>query len=111
MTIILICILNFSLINNLWDQSYLDLVESDWEKAPITQVKILNEDDYCDFSTMKREGENKAGYYDDFEILGQGKWWGFKMGCACNSGSKWPNTDTRRCLDEQTAQYCWNVYY
>ena len=99
MAIILISILHYSLIANLWDSQYIEEVREDWKKSPITQIKEIEANEDCSDWYMDKDKIYDGGD-DEYTMVGQGKWWGLKKGCVCPSGSKWADVDTRQCMDE-----------
>ena len=110
MTIILMSILHYGLVKNLWDYSYIKDVKKDWRTYPIIQLKEIADDESCSDYYMEWDQDyGYSGYYDEFEVVGRAPWWGFKKGCVCPSGSQWADVDTRQCMDEQIKAYCFDV--
>jgi hypothetical protein len=64
-------------------------------------------DDGC--SSYYMPWDKEGSYYDDFEVMGQGTWWGLLKGCICPSGGQWADADTRQCTDVQISNYCFDV--
>ena len=53
--------------------------------------------------------DEDAHYYDEFEVLGQGYWWGLKKGCVCSSGSGYAEVDNRECEDKMLSIGCYKI--
>ena len=89
----------------LWDQFYLEQVLADWKRGPIVQLRTIPADGTCDADSMRFTGElekfNTAygDSQDQFEIVGQGYFWGLRAGCVCQKG-QYLQYDTRRCRAE-----------
>jgi hypothetical protein len=47
MSIILMSILHYGLVANLWDSKYIEEVREDWKKSPIIQVQEIAADESC----------------------------------------------------------------
>jgi hypothetical protein len=88
--LILYFIVKGALISTLWDDEYLDFIMENYNKGPITDVKLLNYDQDCDYESMGGSSDSE----DTYEIAGQGYWWGTNLGCVCEGGS---GTDNREC--------------
>lgn len=46
-TLILMSILHYGLVKNLWDSAYIEEVREDWKMSPIIQVRELEADEDC----------------------------------------------------------------
>ena len=71
-TVLLILIVRLSLIGQLWDQSYLDIVIEDWWQYPIIDIK--------GYAATK---DDEAVCPSDYELVGYGYFDGTKDACNC----------------------------
>ena len=65
-------VIKFTLVGDLWDSAYIDIVMNDWKENPITDIKMVNE--------LTDDGSVKS-WLDDcpsgYEVAGQAYWQGF----------------------------------
>ena len=88
----------------------------DWERGPITELRLIKAEESCDAETLKKYMVAEASYnpvigaandkntsfgFDQgtFEIVGQAYWWSLKQGCYCGTGAQFGPTPGQQCTD------------
>ncbi len=101
-TVLLIFVVKYTFMSNLWDQEYLDIILKDWDEGPITDLVPVSQMEGGEIDYWATECP--SGY----EVVSKGYWHGFKMGCVCPGGG-YAEVDRRDCRDVMVRNGCSEV--
>lgn len=71
-------IIYYGLVEDIWYQPYIDHITSQWEAGPITEIRAIKGDEYCDEDTMLSYLKSEVGMDDHKTDSNQD--FGFKHG-------------------------------
>lgn len=96
-------VVKYFMVEGMWDNEYLDIVKSDWQQGPITDIQVVNQLDDSG-NVMSRLKECPTGY----EKSAEATWWGLKQGCICREGG-YPKLQQRACDAAMLNARCTNA--